>query len=129
VLVEHRVDDVDERLVAVEQAVTARQHVALEPPLAEMLGQDLHHPTVGRQMIVTRNALGVPRAIGHLKQRGQPVGRGLVGAHDPEAIAIGADDVAKPRPQHPGRLARCPCRVAHVYGVVTEVGQFERAGQ
>ena len=52
VLVEHRIDDVDERLVAVEQAVAARQQVALEPPLAEVLGQHLHHAAVGRQVIV-----------------------------------------------------------------------------
>jgi hypothetical protein len=46
VLVEHRVDDVDERLVAVEQPVPARQQVTLEPALAEMLGQHLQHPAV-----------------------------------------------------------------------------------
>jgi hypothetical protein len=33
VLVEHRVDDVDERLVAAEQAVPAAEQVALEPAL------------------------------------------------------------------------------------------------
>ena len=46
-LVEHRVDDVDERLVAAEQAVPAGQQVALEPALAGVLGQDLHHPARG----------------------------------------------------------------------------------
>src|SRR5712671_635109 len=33
-LVDHRVDDVDERLVAVEQAVPPGEQVSLEPPLA-----------------------------------------------------------------------------------------------
>ena len=54
VLVEHRVDDVDERLVAVEEAVPARQQIALEPALAEVLGEDLHHATVGREAHVGR---------------------------------------------------------------------------
>jgi hypothetical protein len=37
VLVEHRVDDVDEGLVAVEEAVAAGQQIALEPALTLML--------------------------------------------------------------------------------------------
>jgi hypothetical protein len=37
VLVEHRVDDVDERLVAVEQAVAAGQQIPLQPALALVL--------------------------------------------------------------------------------------------
>src|SRR4029434_3921877 len=36
VLVEHRVDDVDERLVAVEEPVPAREQVTLEPSLAHV---------------------------------------------------------------------------------------------
>ena len=39
VLVEHRVDDVDERLVAVEEAVPAGEQVALEPALAQVLAR------------------------------------------------------------------------------------------
>ena len=83
-LVEHRVDDVDERLVAVEQAVAAGEQVALEPALAEVLGQHLHHPPVGREVIVAVAQLGVPGAVGHLEHGRQPVGRRLVGTHDPE---------------------------------------------
>ena len=47
VLVEHRIDDVDERFVAVEQPVPPGQQVALEPALAEMLAQHLHDPAIG----------------------------------------------------------------------------------
>ena len=47
VLVEHRVDDVDERLVAVEQAVSAGQQVALEPALAVVLARA--PPSPGRR--------------------------------------------------------------------------------
>ena len=54
VLIEHRVDDVDERLVAREQAVAAGQEVALEPSLADVLRQDLHHAPVGRETLVER---------------------------------------------------------------------------
>ena len=61
VLVEHRVDDVDERLVAVEEPVAAREQVPLEPALAEVLGEDLHHPAVGREMVVERIRSPRPR--------------------------------------------------------------------
>ena len=87
VLVEHRVDDVDEGLVAVEEAVAAREQVALEPALAEVLAQDLHHPAVGGEVVVAVAALGHPGAVGHLEHRAQPVRRGLVGAEDAEVRA------------------------------------------
>ena len=61
VLVEHRVDDVDEGLVAVEEAVPAGEQVALEPALAQVLGQHLHHPAVGREVLVVGEDLGVTR--------------------------------------------------------------------
>ena len=41
VLVEHRVDDVDERFVAGEEAVPAGQQVAFEPALAHVLARGL----------------------------------------------------------------------------------------
>ena len=43
VLVEHRVDDVDEGLVAVEQPVPPGEQVAFEPALALVLAEDFHH--------------------------------------------------------------------------------------
>src|SRR6266436_1340619 len=49
VLVEHRIDDVNERLVAAEEAVAAGQQVSLEPALALVLAEHLHHAPVGTQ--------------------------------------------------------------------------------
>ena len=43
VLVEHRIDDVDEGLVAGEEAVAAGEQVAFQPALAQVLAQHLHH--------------------------------------------------------------------------------------
>ena len=108
VLVEHRVDDVDERLVAVEQPVAAGQQVALQPALAEVLGQDLHHPPVGREVIVASRASAPPRRDRSTSNTApQAVGRRLVGAHDPEAVGVAPDHVAQERPEHARRLARC----------------------
>ena len=52
-LVEHRVDDVDERLVAVEEAMTTGEEISLEPSLALVFGQGLHHPAIRGKVIVT----------------------------------------------------------------------------
>src|ERR1700722_10833484 len=52
VLVEHGINDMDKRLVAGEEAVAASQQIAFEPSLALMLAQHLHHPSVGREMVV-----------------------------------------------------------------------------
>ncbi len=69
VLVEHRVDDVDERLVAVEEAVPAGQQVALEPALAQVLREHLDDAPVGRQRLVAGLALGLPGPRGRLEDR------------------------------------------------------------
>ena len=47
VLVEHRVDDVDERLVGIEEAVAAGEQVAFEPALALVLAEHLHDAALG----------------------------------------------------------------------------------
>ena len=51
-LVKHRVDDVNERLVAGEEAVAARQQIAFQPALAQVLAQHFHNAPVGRDMVV-----------------------------------------------------------------------------
>jgi hypothetical protein len=68
VLVEHRVDDVDERLIAREEAVPAGQEVALKPALALVLAEHLHHPPVGRQVIIPGISFRDPGTIGHLER-------------------------------------------------------------
>jgi hypothetical protein len=78
-LVEHRVDDVDEGLVAREEAVATGQQVALEPALAQVLAQHLHHAAVGRQMVVAGQYLGGPGAVAYLEHRAKPVRGGFVG--------------------------------------------------
>ena len=52
VLIEHRIHDVDERFVAGEDAVPAREQVTFEPSFALMLAQHLHHATIRRHMVV-----------------------------------------------------------------------------
>ena len=97
VLVEHRVDDVDEGLVAREEAVPPRQQVALEPALAKVLAQHLHHAAVGREVLVARPHLRGRGSPGHLEQGREPVRGGLVRPHHAEVALpfAGAHDLAQ----------------------------------
>ena len=46
-LIEHRIDDVNERFVAGEEAVPAREQITFEPALALVLAQHFHHAAIG----------------------------------------------------------------------------------
>ena len=83
-LVEHRIDDVDEGFVAIEEAMPPGQQIAFEPALAGVLGEDLHHPAIRRQVVVIGKRLRVPGAVRDLEHVRKPVGSRLVGAEHPE---------------------------------------------
>ena len=80
----------DERLVAVEQAVPAGQQVALQPALAQVLGQHLHHPAVRGQVVVAGHVSASQARSVASNTALQPVGGGLVGAEQPEVVRVGA---------------------------------------
>ena len=121
VLVEHRVDDVDERLVAGEEPVPAGQQVALEPALALVLAQHLHHPPVRREVVVAGHDLRVPRAVGRLEQRREPVRGGLVGPEHAEVLHVRPHHVAQEAAEDARRLGGGDRRLGDVDGVVAEV--------
>ena len=88
VLVEHRVDDVDERLIAGEQAVPPGQQITFQPALALVLGQHLHDPPLRGQVVVGLKRSRLPLAIGDFEDGLQAVRGHLVRAEQPE-IASG----------------------------------------
>ena len=51
-LVEHRIDDVDEGFVAGEEAVPAGEQIAFEPALAHVFAEHFHDAAVRRDMVV-----------------------------------------------------------------------------
>ncbi len=102
VLVEHRIDDVDERFVAVEQPMPAGEQVTFEPALALVLAQHFHHASAGREEFVVRHGRRIPLALGHLEHRFQAVGERLVRAKHAEIslFAIEFRHVAQERPEY-----------------------------
>ena len=88
VLVEHRVDDVDERLVAGEQPVAAGQQVALQPALAEVLAEHLHHAAVRARGGRRSGRISASQARSVTSKHGaEPVRGRLVGPEDAEACS------------------------------------------
>ena len=84
VLIEHRIDDVNERFVAVEEAVAAGQQIAFQPALTLVLREHFHHATVGRDMIVGRQGVADEAAIRHFKHIAPAVRGVFVGAENAE---------------------------------------------
>jgi hypothetical protein len=109
VLVDHRVDDVDERLVAVEHAMATRQHVALEPTFDRVLREHLHDPTRERQVasvLVLGQVVAQPHLLACLVHLAELVWLGLVGAEETEVLGVLRHDVAQPD----GHVGHAACR-------------------
>jgi hypothetical protein len=121
VLVEHRVDDVDEGLVAVEEAVAAGQQVALQPPLAEVLGQDLHHASVRREALVGRCGLRKPGSRRDVEDVSEAVRRRLVRPEEAEVVTVPREHVLQKGAEHPRGLAARRSWARDVDGIGTEV--------
>ena len=88
VLIEHRIDDVDERLVAREKSMPAGQQVAFQPALALVLTEHFHHATVRAELFVFRIDVGHVAARRDLQHVLPPVGVVLVGAEQAEVFAF-----------------------------------------
>ena len=87
----------------------AGERVALEPALAEVLGQHLHHPAVGRDVIVASGRASMQAAVLDLEHGAEPVAVRLVGTEQPEVRASGfvRVDVAQQLTERAGGLVRC----------------------
>ena len=91
VLVEHRIYDVDERLVAIEQSVPAGEQIGFEPAFALMLAQHFHDATVEREELIVVLLAGIPLPVGHLEHRTQAIGKRFVRAEDSEVARRAAE--------------------------------------
>ena len=66
-LIEHGIDDVNERFITIQKPMPSRQQVPFKPTLAQVLAQDFHDTPVVRHMFVGREDLLGRAAIGHFE--------------------------------------------------------------
>ena len=72
-LIEHRVHDMNEAFVAGEKTVTSGEQISLQPALAQMFAQDLHHPAVPGKVNVIGFDRFHPDPFGRLEHGIEPV--------------------------------------------------------
>ena len=73
-LAEHRIDDANERLIAVEQPVPPGQKISFQPTLALVLAQHgIQHAALGREEFVVGYFPGFPLTVGDFENRAQQV--------------------------------------------------------
>ena len=84
VLHRHRGRDHRERLIGGEQAMAPGQQVAFQPALAVVLAEHLHHPAVGRHVVVDVEGRADEAAVLDLEDVAQAVRVGLVRAEQAE---------------------------------------------
>ena len=131
VLVEHRIDDVDEGLVAGEKAMAAGQQISFQPALAQMLAQHLHDPAVGAEIDVDIFDLGHPLLAGDFVDGLQPVRGGLVRSEQPEILLVEIElhHVAQESSENARRFRLDAAGFGHRHGIVVEVRHRQRLQQ
>ena len=129
VLVEHRVDDVNERFVAGEEAVPAREQITFEPALALVLAQHFHHAAIGREIVVVIEPLRHPGAVRDFQRVLPAVRVVLVGAEQAEVFALHVQlhHVAEKFAHHARGLGVGGAGLLHFDGVFAEIGHAQIA--
>ena len=130
-LVEHRVDQVDEGLVGAEEAVPTGQEVALEPPLAGVLAQDLHDAPLLGEVVVLGKRLCHPDPVRHLEHCAEAVGLVFVGREGAKVprLLIELREIPQEDAERLRRLRDHVAGCRHVDGVLPEVRHAQVAQQ
>src|ERR1039458_7564587 len=87
-LVEHGIDDVDERFVTGKETVAPREQITFQPALAHVLTEHLQHTAMLREMFINRQDRLHPQLIGRVVKRLQSVRRRLIRTEDAEVFRV-----------------------------------------
>jgi hypothetical protein len=123
-LAEHRVDDADECLVAVEESVSSGQEIPFQPTLALVFAQHgIQNAAIWREELVVADFAVIPLAIGDLEDRLQEIRDCFIRAEDTEValVLIQSGDIAQERAQHERVLNLHGTRRSHFDCVVMEI--------
>ena len=132
VLAEHRVDDANEGLIAVEQPVPPGQQIAFQPTLALVFAEHrVQHASGGREELIILYFPRVPLTIGDFKDRAQEIRECLIGTEDAEItlILIQLGHVTQELTQHERILAVNGAGRGHGHRVVVEIRHAQVAQQ
>src|SRR5450759_3906705 len=87
-LIKHRIDDMNERLVAVKQPVSAGEQISLEPTFALMLAQHFYYASVGCKKLIVLFRSCYPLPVSGLKNGIQSIGKCLVRSENPKVSLL-----------------------------------------
>ena len=107
-LAEHRVDDANEGLIAVEDAMPPSQQITLQPTFALVLAEHgVQHASRGREKFIVVDFARFPLAVSDLKHRAQEIRERLIGTEDAKIalLLIQLDHIAQELTQHQRILA------------------------
>ena len=125
VLVEHRIDDVDEGFVAGEEAVPAGEQIAFEPALAHVLAEDFHDAAVGRDVVVDGNDFGGDSRLVTSNSGAQRLESVSSGETTRKFFASAFSFMTSRRKTPMTRVdsALDDAGLRHIHGVIAEIGQ------
>src|SRR5450432_4171047 len=126
-LVEHGVDDMDKGFVTVENAVPHGQQVAFKPALALVFAEDFHDATIRGKKLISSQCIAYPLTIGSFKYCIELVGKGFVGAEDPEVTLglVEPDHIPEETADHQGIRRMRFSRVRNGHSIFAKVGHFQ----
>ena len=130
-LVEHRINNVDECLVAIEKAVSSGQQITFQPAFTLMLAQHFHDPSRRRQPLIIGLRGGIPLALGHVEQCFKSIRQRLVRAEDAEIPGrhVANRHVAQKRSHDMGVANAARAGNRHVTSVIAKVWHLQIAQQ
>src|SRR5208337_207199 len=89
VLAEHRIDDSNEGLIAVEKSVPTSEQITLQPTLALMLAEHrVQHASGGREEFIILNLARVPLTVSDFKNCAEKVRERLIRAEDAKVTLL-----------------------------------------
>ena len=106
-LAEHGINDANKGLITVEQAVSPRQKITLEPPFALMFAEHgVQDAALRREKFIVVHFAGVPLTIGDFEDIAKQVRKRLVRTEDAEValVLVEAGYVAQEFAEHQGVL-------------------------
>src|SRR5262244_2513872 len=127
-LIEHRSNQVTERLAAVNPAMPASQKVTREPPFHGMRAEQLHEATVRSQLAtvrVFREVLAEPHLLGDFIESLELVGFRLVWPENPEILHVLPHDFAEKVPEGRDVAGQGRAGFLDVNGSLAKIGHLQ----